>query len=1137
MPQLAIYLFGSPRLELDKQPVEFSLRKGVALLAFLAVEGGRQNRDRLATLLWPGYGQRDARANLRRTLSALSRALPGAWLWTTPQSIELNPEANIWIDIQCFRELAKQAGAPQAQAEATALAGGPFLAGFTLNDAPEFDQWQSQESQYWSRQVGQLLERLIRYHIDQQTWEDGIPFAQRWVALEPLHEEARRLLMLLYARSGQRNAALDQYLECVRILQAELSVAPEEATTQFYHQIRSGLLGELRHWPTPSSDTPSPAILLDERQEVEATPLPLHTTPFLGRETEMDQLRHALLHETECRLLTLLGPGGSGKTRLALAAAEGLAPHFADGIFFVPLAGLETAVRLESTVANALGFSFYTGSTPRKQLCRYLADKSILLILDNYEHLLDGVDLPPTLLAAAPRLKILITSRERLGLQEEWLLEVNGLPYPQVVGAPHGESLEGLEAFAAVALFVERARRSRANFALTAEHAPYVLRICQLTAGMPLSLELAATWVRLMTPREIAHQISADLDFLQSNLRNLPRRHRSLRAVFDHSWRLLSEEEQRIFIRLAIFRGGFRADAAREVADASPALLLNLADKSLIMWDDTGRFTIHELLRQYAHEQLVAQPAIQQATEIRFQDYMARFLAQRQAHLISGNQPQTLNEIEPELDNILHAWPFLYPGVDYVTATNAFASLLWYMEIRSQHQEFVGLFGQLHALPESERPHFTQMTAAGFLMLTAMDLRMWSVALLRLGQIDRARQAANHSLDVMAPLSGQPLCNRPLNLSDADVSASYACQWAWNLLLLNMLEVSSGNYHKAQEYCTTAAQQFQAIGYVLGQSVAQRGLGEISRSLGAYTQARVYFEASLKSVAVLRNPATYHAAILDNLGRLDLWLGNYESALKRVQTALDLRRLTRDPALTAASLRHLGQIYMAVGSYDLAAAAFAESLSLLERLGNRRQTASTHFQMGLLAFHSKQLAQALELLLAARLAFEELNYHQGMALTALDLGATHLANDQVAQAVQAIEEGVHICTTLRSSWLRGRAECTLGRLRYRQGETTEAVRHFRDALIVVRGADAIPIILEILVSSLQVLSVHNRAEIVQELAHLAAERPEATFQTRTQVQDYLRQQAGVIPLPQIGKPRPLADIVNDVIQQLEQIMS
>ena len=210
MSQLAIYLLGTVQIELNKQPVELRLRKGLALLAFLAVEGGYQQRDRLATLLWPGYGQRDARANLRRTLSSLNQALPGDWLLTTRQTIGLNPAADIWIDVQRFRELSEQTHWLQALIEAAELARGPFLAGFTLDDAPEFDEWQSQEAQYWSRQVGQLLERLARHHAGQQMWAAGVPFAQRWVALDSLNEEANRLLMLLYAQSGERNAALEQ---------------------------------------------------------------------------------------------------------------------------------------------------------------------------------------------------------------------------------------------------------------------------------------------------------------------------------------------------------------------------------------------------------------------------------------------------------------------------------------------------------------------------------------------------------------------------------------------------------------------------------------------------------------------------------------------------------------------------------------------------------------------------------------------------------------------------------------------------------------------------------------------------------------------------------------------------------------
>lgn len=1122
---MTIRLLGSPLIQIDDQSVRIRLRKGLALLAFLAVEGGKQRRDRLAALLWPGYRQQGARGNLRRTLSTLNQSLPGTWFHTTRQTIGLDPEADIRIDVQELRALSPGTASMQKLAAAADLIRGPFLDGFSLDDAPEFDSWQSQESQYWSRQAGHLFERLIRHHVDQQTWTEGIVPARRWVALDPLNEEAHRLLMQLHGRAGERSAALAQFEECARVLETELSLAPEAATIRLRDRIRAGEL-------TPERQNPLDITrVANEGQPAKPPPLPLPSTPFLGRRAELDRIRHSLVMEADCRLLTLLGPGGSGKSRLALAVGQALTPHFADGVYFAPLAGVESPSRLESAVASALDFTFYSGQDPRSQLCSYLADKSALLILDNYEHLLDGADLATDLLSAAPGLRILVTSRQRLSLQQEWLLDIEGLPFPQSVGGPHGESLE---AYTAVALFVERARRSQAGFTLTAQNAPHVLQICQLTDGLPLALELAATWTRLMTPREIALQIGADLDFLQANLRDLPPRHRSLRAVFEHSWRLLPPKEQQILARLSIFRSGFRSDAAREVAGASPSLLLNLADKSLIYRDEDGRFTIHELMRQFSAEHLANLPDLERESHVRFQDFMARFLAERHGPLTSGDQPQTLVEITPEIDNILQAWPFLHSNSDYVTVANAFASLLWYMETRSRHLEFAGFLGHLTDLAEHERPRFTRMTEAGFLMLAAMDLRMSAAALLRLGDADGARSAAMRSLDVMEPIRGQPLGRHKLGLSKMDVSISYDSQWAWNRLQLALIEVSKGNYQLAREHGVTAEGTFQKIGYLLGRSVAQRVLGQVSRSVGAYTQARSHFEASLSTVAVLGKPAAYHASILDNLGRLDLWLGHYPAALTRVQSALGLRRFVRDPSLTAASLRHLGQIWTAIGNYDHAQEAYVESLALLNRLGDCLQLAGSRYELGVLALLRADYARAQEDLQHALEAYEELGNRRGMALAWLRLGAVHLAVGQLPEAETATRQGYQLSANLPTPWLLVQAESAMGTVRHTQESTQQALQHYSEALHKVRNSEAVPLLIETLVSSLQVLTETDASEVVLQVAQLACRRPETSYHARNRAQQHLTELDATEQSVPTTESEILTSVTDRVIQRLSK---
>ena len=328
-------------------------------------------------------------------------------------------------------------------------------------------------------------------------------------------------------------------------------------------------------------------------------------TPFVGREADLAELA-GLLATPACRLLTLIGPGGVGKTRLALrAAAEARAAGaFPDGVHVVALQPLASADLLAGAVADAAGLAPAGARDPTEHLRDGLRGRAALLVLDNFEHLLEGAALLPPILAAAPGVRLLVTSREALALQEEWRYPVQGLPYPAGAGAA---DLEGPEDYAAVRLFAERARRVRRDFSLAEEGAD-VARLCRLVEGLPLALELAAAWTSVLSCAEIAADLALGLDVLATRLRDVPERHRSMRAVFDGSWARLDDHQRAVLARLSVFQGGFRREAAEAVAGAAPATLAALVDGSLLHLEPGGRYQLHELLRQYAEERLWERP-------------------------------------------------------------------------------------------------------------------------------------------------------------------------------------------------------------------------------------------------------------------------------------------------------------------------------------------------------------------------------------------------------------------------------------------------------------------------------------------------------------------------------------------------
>ena len=376
--------------------------------------------------------------------------------------------------------------------------------------------------------------------------------------------------------------------------------------------------------------------------------LPIELTPFIGREGELQTiLRH--LEDPDCRLLTLVGPGGIGKTRLAVQAARERVALFPDGIYFVPLVAVPTADLLLNAIANTLGMTVHGLETAVSPLLTHLKNKHILIILDNFEHLMDGVELVVALLQHTQHTQLLLTSSERLNLQGEWAFPLRGLPYP-------AEGLDDINTFSAVQLFIRSARRTRPDFELQPEDVPYIIQICQLVEGIPLGIELAASWVRLLSCQVIAAEITQSYAFLATPWRDVPERHRSLQAVFDYSWQLLPQLEQELLRKLAVFVGSFSREAAVSVADASLWTLSSLVDKSFLQHiPHSDRYELHDLLRQYALEKLNANATEEVGGTAVSTDYLAvhdRHAAYYAAKIEQLTSP-TVGEL---LDNVRAAW-------------------------------------------------------------------------------------------------------------------------------------------------------------------------------------------------------------------------------------------------------------------------------------------------------------------------------------------------------------------------------------------------------------------------------------------------------------------------------------------------
>lgn len=459
--------------------------------------------------------------------------------------------------------------------------------------------------------------------------------------------------------------------------------------------------------------------------------LPYQATPFVGRNHELGEIAR-LLEDPACRLLTLVGPGGVGKTRLAVEAARNEAQSYADGVYFVPFHALPGTSSALLAIAENLNLTLTGHETPLAQVLGFLADREVLLVLDNLEHVLLAAEELSSLLGAAPRVKLLVTSRQALNLRKEWLYSVDGFPFP--------DKLNDDATYEAVSFFTRCAQRVRPDFSLEVERAN-VIRICQLVNGLPLALEMAAPWTKSLSCADIAGEIQRDIEFLTNNMGDAAPQHRSMMAVFDQSWKQLSSEERVVFTHLSVFQGGFDLRAAQEVAGATLPVLAGLVDKSLLQFIPGGRYQIHELTRQYAKSQLEQDHEEAGLTQQRYGCYYIEFVHKLERDLIAGQQREAINKIKIELENVRSSWYWVIATGNIEAIEKSVMATSLFYQYQSRYVEGIRMLedveGILRKQPLSKQKELILASVLGDLGW----LRM------RLGEIDRLKRFCLRALN------------------------------------------------------------------------------------------------------------------------------------------------------------------------------------------------------------------------------------------------------------------------------------------------------------------------------------------------------------------------------------------------------
>jgi predicted ATPase/DNA-binding SARP family transcriptional activator len=679
---LKVTLLGQFSVNHDGTPVEINSRPAQILLAYLTIHKGKLHpRQQLAGYLWPESYESSARKNLRNAIWQLRKAIGSNFLLIDNGSIGFNTDTPHEIDTALLADERIESDTG-ALIRALSMYKGELLPGF-------YEDWiQSEREWLWSlfeRRMQVLLERLIKA----ARWSEVESWAEYWIVRGHTPEPAYRALMLAHAASSNLAGMAIAYQRCVQALKVDLDVSPSTETQQLYQRLR---LGDVPSNPMENSRyelARLPAYSeLGQSFSVPAVPihnLPPQLTPFVNRDKELTEIRQLLIGKSDIRLVTILGPGGIGKTRLALQVASSLKENFDHGVYFVPLAGIESPAHIIPTLIEHLSFHVHPGSEPKQQLLDYLREKQALLVVDNFEHLLAGAWQLAEILLAAPGVKIITTSHERLNLGGEAVYTLGSMQFPEM------DDLHNALDYSAVQLLMHSAHMVRPDLEWASFELEEIVRICHLVQGMPLALVLAAGWLEALSFKEIADEIAKNLDFLESQAQDTPDRQRNMRAAFEYSWKRLPDEEQLAFMYLSVFRGGFTLQAAQAVAGVQVRTLRTLVNKSFLSRSPDGRYQVHELLRQYAQEYLEASTQFRNINR-KHCNYFLETLQDLETNLRGADQLDAVEKIEADMENVRAAWNWAVQCKIAPEIGRAAESLYLYFVCRNRYQEGAEIF-------------------------------------------------------------------------------------------------------------------------------------------------------------------------------------------------------------------------------------------------------------------------------------------------------------------------------------------------------------------------------------------------------------------------------------------------------------
>ena len=976
MEKVQVKLLGQARVLYEGKWQLLPRDKRGALLVYLAFCNDWLSRDELAFTFWPDSDASSAKANLRQVLRR-SRQFEFAYgLESSGQQLRWSVETDL-LEYKVKMDQQDWFAALDSYSD-------HLLVDFSIPEAEGFMAW---------------LE-LERAEL-QETWQQAVYKGSSALAQTDRHSEAAELIKRIwkldafdeknvrnYMReaylAGNQTAALNVYESFTALLKEDMQLEPVKETQALAQAIKRGELSNEQLQPK-------------RRFELRSA------TSFIGRDNELEQLKHALTI-SETQLFALTGLGGVGKTRLALECAKTVIPEFEHGVSFVPLAAAEASTFI-SAIAKALSFSFYGSRDPKEQLLDYLRNKNMLLIMDNFEHLTDKADVLLDLVTEAPNLKLLITSREKPELPSLWTHTLRGLDYQQNNSA-------------AETLFLNAAKHKKPNLQIGSTDLEATRDLCELLEGLPLGLELAAAWVAELPIREMVQEIKTNVSFLK---RDGKRHHDSLTAVLEHSWNLLSPEQQTTLAKLSVFRGGFSKEAVQEIAAASHYLVLSLLNRSLIRKQES-RYDLHEVVRQYAESKL---EQLNLSTDVRNShgSFYLDFAMKHEHRLKNNLQSQTVAAFDVDRNNLVAAWTWACRQTGFDSLVEAAEALSYYFEIKCLFQEGALLFEQ--ALKNVERQTLT------YARLVARKTALESKS----GQGQDCIKNLEEALNIATKFQDES-------------------EIAYVKFYLGYSNRMLGCWDEAEKWWQESLEHYQALNMIKELADATNNLGLVAFVKGFLDKSLALFAKAL----VLREQTGDKRSIgisLNNLCILHANHGNYELAISMAKDSLVISEGLEDKVGIAYSFNSLGTIYHNMGEFEQATEYYQKGVDVRRDLGDTWGTAVSLDNLGRSLNTLENHYDALSILQEALSLHLSINDKQGQAISLAYLANCQLQLANFAEAEANYIDSIKLHEEVSNTLGIATSYCGLSQVYLSQQKLEQAAQFLRQALEIIQDSTSI----------------------------------------------------------------------------------